>query len=563
MSGKLGWIALALALSVPAMGTKAPASLSGYVRNSAGVPQMGAMVEVFTSATSDAITAFTDSRGFYELSQVPPGTYQVKVSAPSFLPSLREDVIVRAGAHVVVNLTLNTLSEALQMLPAKRLSPQDDDAWRWTLRSVANRPILRVFEGSPLVVTSEQGKGQPLKAQVAFVAGSDNGGFGSAADMSTRFQVEQSLFTSGTLALNGNVGYGSGTPVGVLRASYSHQFDNGSHPQFSLTVRHFGTPDTVLRNAALDAVAFSASDGITLSDFLELNYGGEAESIQFRGRAMAFRPFGEVALHLSPNTVVRYQYATSEPSLRAQKGFDSAPADLSESGPRLSLTDSAPMLERAQHHELSVSQRVGKTNFQLAGYSDHITNAALLGVGYASVDSGDILPDVYSGTFNYNGGVLSTRGVRAVVERRLSPGLVASLDYAFGGVIDLVDGYMPWQLAQSSLHTVDRQAVAFKLTGEAPRCKTHWIASYRWTSGQALTPVDLFNSSPGQADPYLSIFIRQPIPATSFLPGKLEALVDIRNLLAQGYVPVVGTDGQTLYLVQTARSVRGGLAFTF
>ena len=48
-----------------------------------------------------------------------------------------------------------------------------------------------------------------------------------------------------------------------------------------------------------------------------------------------------------------------------------------------------------------------------------------------------------------------------------------------------------------------------------------------------------------------------------FLPVHMEALIDVRNLLAQGYVPVLGQDGQTVYLVQAARSVRGGLAFTF
>ena len=39
--------------------------------------------------------------------------------------------------------------------------------------------------------------------------------------------------------------------------------------------------------------------------------------------------------------------------------------------------------------------------------------------------------------------------------------------------------------------------------------------------------------------------------------------MDLRNLLAQGYVPVMGSDGQTVYLVESARSVRGGLAFSF
>jgi hypothetical protein len=43
----------------------------------------------------------------------------------------------------------------------------------------------------------------------------------------------------------------------------------------------------------------------------------------------------------------------------------------------------------------------------------------------------------------------------------------------------------------------------------------------------------------------------------------MDAIIDVRNLLAQGYVPVMGQDGHTVYLVQSARTVRGGVAFTF
>jgi hypothetical protein len=43
----------------------------------------------------------------------------------------------------------------------------------------------------------------------------------------------------------------------------------------------------------------------------------------------------------------------------------------------------------------------------------------------------------------------------------------------------------------------------------------------------------------------------------------MEAVVDVRNLLAQGYIPVMTQDGSTIFLVQSARSVRGGLSFTF
>jgi hypothetical protein len=73
----------------------------------------------------------------------------------------------------------------------------------------------------------------------------------------------------------------------------------------------------------------------------------------------------------------------------------------------------------------------------------------------------------------------------------------------------------------------------------------------------------MFDASPGQADPYLGLFVRQPIPGTGFFPGRIDAVIDIRNLLAEGYVPVMGNDGRTVYLVQAARAIRGGVAFTF
>ena len=56
--------------------------------------------------------------------------------------------------------------------------------------------------------------------------------------------------------------------------------------------------------------------------------------------------------------------------------------------------------------------------------------------------------------------------------------------------------------------------------------------------------------------------IQQPIPIFSGLPGKLEASAELRNLLAQGYLPLA-VGGQSILLVNTPRSFRGGLAFVF
>jgi hypothetical protein len=232
----------------------------------------------------------------------------------------------------------------------------------------------------------------------------------------------------------------------------------------------------------------------------------------------------------------------------------------------MSITGFLPAVERAHHQEVSASQRIGKTNLQVAFYSDSIIDPVLTGVGEMMPgeisESGDVLPDLYSGTFSYQGNDFAARGMRVVLQRKLYSDLTATLDYAYGGVLDLSRPDVQLQDARESIRTERRQAVAAKFSGTLPKAKTRWIASYRYTGGRTLTPVDMFNSSAGQSDPYLNLFIRQPIPA-SFLAGHMEILMDLRNLLAQGYVPVIGRDGRTLYLVQSARSVRGGVAFSF
>ena len=261
--------------------------------------------------------------------------------------------------------------------------------------------------------------------------------------------------------------------------------------------------------------------------------------------------------------MLEYRYATSEPDSRVEKGFESAPADLSESGPHVSLAAFSSTLERAHHHELSISRRMGDTNLQFAMYSDRVSDPALTGVGDASSDSGEVLPDLFSETFTYRGKQLDAHGMRVVLQRKLASDLTATLDYGYGGVLDVKQSDISLQDARRDSLVRNRHTAAMKFSGKLPGSNTRWITSYRWISGQALTPVDMFNASAGQSDPYLNIYLRQPIPGTGFLPCHMDAVVDVRNLLAQGYVPLLGQDGRTVYLVQSARSIRGGVAFSF
>src|ERR1700688_4924307 len=362
MFRKLGFLIVVVSMVVVSMAVPAwsgtvsgaiSGAISGYVRDGSGAPQMGAAVEILGSAAQalQTLKVFTDDRGFYSVASLLPGTYSVKVSAPSFLPTLREKIGVRAGAKLMVNVTLTTLFEAIQLVPLR--SPVDDDDWKWTLRSVANRPILRVLEdGSTVVAQSgESAADRDLKGTLTFLAGSPGQGFGSP-DMSAGFAVEHSLLSSGTLRLNGNVGYGASgqrIPAAVLRTTYTNRFNGVFEPSVAITALRLNSPDlNTMPSATLQALSVTSSDRIVLGNKLEIKLGSELQTIQFMGRVHAFKPFGSADLHITPNTVLEYQYATSVPSsalVDDRDRFESAASELSETSPRMSMTGFSPAVE--------------------------------------------------------------------------------------------------------------------------------------------------------------------------------------------------------------------------
>src|SRR5216684_7588702 len=299
MFRKLGFLivvsVVVVSMALPARSGTVSGAISGYVRDGSGAPQMGAAVEILDSA-AQALKVFTDDHGFYSVASLLPGTYSIKVSAPSFLPTLREKIGVRAGAKLMVNVTLTTLFEAIQLVPLR--SPVDDDDWKWTLRSVANRPILRVLEdGTTVVAQSGESAGDHnLKGSLSFLAGSPGQGFGSP-DMSAGFAVERSLLSSGTVRLNGNVGYGADggqrIPAAVLRTTYTNRFNGVFEPSVAITALRLNSPDlNTMPSGALQALSVTSSDRIVLGNKLEMKLGSELQTIQFMGRVHAFKPFG-------------------------------------------------------------------------------------------------------------------------------------------------------------------------------------------------------------------------------------------------------------------------------
>ena len=134
--------AIVLGLTLPACAAERLGAISGYVRDASGAPQMGAVVQILGIADR-TLTVFSDGAGYYTASGLIPGLYSLKVTAPSFLPTLRERVGVRAGASIHVNVTLNTLLDVLQLGPVRSI-PDDDDC-----------PVVAIATGHVHVAVAE------------------------------------------------------------------------------------------------------------------------------------------------------------------------------------------------------------------------------------------------------------------------------------------------------------------------------------------------------------------------------------------------------------------------
>jgi hypothetical protein len=102
-----------------------------------------------------------------------------------------------------------------------------------------------------------------------------------------------------------------------------------------------------------------------------------------------------------------------------------------------------------------------------------------------------------------------------------------------------------------------------RTSGTAKYTGTRFTASYQWTDHRSAMPAPLFATQPARPEPGLNIMVKQPIPMLPGLPWHMEMTAEMRNMLAQGYLPLSMANGQSLLLVNTPRSFRGGLAFVF
>jgi len=103
--------------------------------------------------------------------------------------------------------------------------------------------------------------------------------------------------------------------------------------------------------------------------------------------------------------------------------------------------------------------------------------------------AGNVLPDLFSETFTYRGKNLDARGMRVVLQRQLSSDLTATLDYGYGGVLDVSQAdanhaQMALQDARRDSFVRNRHTAAAKFSGTLPGTKTQWILPIAGSAGR-------------------------------------------------------------------------------
>jgi hypothetical protein len=569
---KIAFVSLMLLTVAVSIAAGQSAAVSGVVRDAQGVAQLGALVQVVAEDSTVLGATFTDLHGRYLIPRLVPGRYGVRASAALFVPALRDNLQLRAGAQAVVNLTLNTLFESATWIPAeRRKADEPSDDWKWTMRSAANRPILRLAEDGDVIMVSssvtESASKRSERARTEMTAG--DGGFGSSG-IHNVFVFDRTLDDGAGARLHVDIGkqpgptaVGPSTEVatgfetqlgfaGAGRAVVSYQ----SHPEL---VSSGGTP-------GLDAMQMSTAQLIRIGDFADVEAGGTLYVVRTSGYATGSRPFVKITTHPMKAWTAGYRMATSQ-NLQSFAGLDSVQQEL----PIAVMYQGRMQTAQGLHQEFTAGRKTGPGMIEVSYYLDSLDRVAVSGggaLGAADIQqtgqagANGILADSTTGNFRFLSAGYKTQGVNVTLTEPLTPSMWVAVEYATGAGLAAKDGaVMELPTIGSDLAPQAAQTATIALRGRVLHSGTSLRASYRWQPARLVTAVDPYAPFGDQA--YFSCYLRQALRLGNLLPAGLDATIDVTNLLAQGYRPFLSADGKTLFLAEAPRTLQAGLAFTF
>jgi hypothetical protein len=322
---------LGLLLTIAMPGTihaqVAGGSITGTVRGESGAAMPGVRVSITDATSSAARTVTTDTDGFYNAPDLPPGIYEMSVSAPGFVTQVMTTIGVAAGAERALNFVMRA-GDPRQVV--RTVAPPSQV-------SSATSTVGGTVGASTVRDTPINGRDWAALATLqAGVTGVQNGsatgggntdrGFGAAVSISGSRPDQNSYRLDGISindyangapgsVLGDNLGIDAVEQVSVLGSNYPADYGRTSGGVINVVTRSgknafHGSLYEFLRNSALDARNFF--DGPVIPAFKRNQFGGSAGAPIRKDRTFIFGDYeglrqslGVTSVNTVPSPAVR------------------------------------------------------------------------------------------------------------------------------------------------------------------------------------------------------------------------------------------------------------------
>jgi len=558
----------------------------GQVKDAAGASQMGASVYLYNRYDELVRKGLSNEQGRFAFDALSPDLYSIRVILASFVPAERRNISVLPNSEnrLDINLTSVLSSIGVTTTPTSPGTLMTDD-WKWVLRtSQATRPVLRFLpeiasRGSS--ATHSVFTGFSNTTGVVKLSAGDGESFarGTQQDLGTAFAIATTLANSARVQLSGNVGYAGSSvlPGAGFRTSYSRSSGDGSNPEIAVTMRQmYLSPRGSMAPGSdnppvLRTMSLALLDRVDISDNLHVDYGFDSESISYFDRINYVSPFIRATFDAGAQGRVRVAFTSGGSPTELLARDDQKAGELEQDltalagMPTLSLSDSHLTVERTQNLEIGYERVAGSRTYSLGAYDESVSNASFMLSGQSAfIPAADLLPDLGSRSSIFNIGSFHRTGYNAGVRQTLGDHAEVSVTAGRAGVLaapGTEGSYTDSQTLRAGISQAQRAWVTIRVAGTVPRAGTRVAANYGWTDFHVLMPVHLFVTQAGNQDIGVNVHLSQPLPLIR-VPWRMEATADLRNLLAQGYLPLGGGSARSV-LTNSPRLVRGGLNFIF
>jgi hypothetical protein len=300
-----------------------------------------------------------------------------------------------------------------------------------------------------------------------------------------------------------------------------------------------GTLPGDMSAATLQEIQIEYSEDFQWSDHFVVNYGTEVGRTDARAARNYIRPRFGLSWVPEARTTISVTGSSQAPAafddpIRGKDYFDRA----------MYLP---PHLERYSHSELSASRVVSeKMEISAAVFRDRVSTQALL----------VRIPDGSRELVLMDTSQTASSGVRVHLNRRMG-GFEAGLGYTAATGLALSESPAETDDLPGKLVRGRFQIVTARFKTDVNLTQTELVAVYRWMSSFSASDVDPYQSTVEFNDPTLSITIAQNLPTSRLFPGKVQAILDARNVFEHSFGP------QGTQVAQYPRLFKGGINIKF